>query len=75
MGERINIAMSRAVVTCDACGRTETGPLVNGRANVYRLTRELAHTDGWAVYVGRSRRVYCPECGPSPGHKMRLEEQ
>lgn len=26
---------------------------------------------GWTVWRGRTDRVYCPEHGPQPGHRMR----
>ena len=26
---------------------------------------------GWSLWVNRGSKVYCPEHGPRPGHKMR----
>lgn len=31
----------------------------------------LAERCGWTGWVGRTRRWYCPQHGPNPGHKMR----
>lgn len=72
MAEQYHVVSSYAVVTCDSCGLEEVGPLRNGYAPPHELANQLADNHGWRVYAGRDRRNYCPECGPSRGHRMRL---
>ena len=42
--------------TCDGCGVI--------------FLNDLMVYEGWTVWVSRSRRTYCPNCHPKPGHKM-----
>jgi hypothetical protein len=58
-------------VRCDARGCTaeitgEPLPSYTG-AQHYQALAEAA---GWSYYAGRSRRTYCPDHQPSPGHRM-----
>jgi hypothetical protein len=61
-------------VWCDSCDRTEESGQIS--ADINHLQEYIAElvAEGWSVYSGRSRRHYCPDpnCGPRPGHKMRL---
>lgn len=72
MTEQNRVVSSYAVVTCDSCGSEEVGPVRDGYASPHELADQLADIRGWRVYVGRERRNYCPACGPSRGHRMRL---
>jgi hypothetical protein len=58
-------------MSCDAtsCQASIRGPelsLFEGYDHYHRL----AHEAGWTIWVGRSRRTYCPDHQPQPGHKM-----
>lgn len=57
-------------VTCDGCGVKRNGPVTDNRFSSTFLSDLMTH-EGWAVWVSRSRRTYCPNCRPKPGHKMR----
>lgn len=37
----------------------------------FQFFDRLREHPGWSVWVSRGRRVYCPQHGPRPGHKMR----
>lgn len=56
-------------VRCDGrdCQAEIRGPGVQGSDHYDRK----AIQSGWAIWVGRSRRHYCPVHEPAPGHKMR----
>lgn len=60
----------KAGVTCDGtgCDSKVVGKPVSTFVEPYTAK---AVADGWTVWVGRSRRHYCPACAPKPGHKMR----
>lgn len=57
-------------VMCDKCGNTLAGQGLDGFDGRDQYDR-LAVAAGWKIFVGRSRRHYCPDCNPKPGHKMR----
>lgn len=59
-------------VRCSSCDRHEqTGKVVWTLDGMRDHIAGLVAT-GWRVYAGRTRRHYCPDCSPCPGHKMRL---
>lgn len=53
-------------VRCDPCARDLDGPESTDSEYHDRLAVEA----GWRVFAGRSKRHYCPDCNPKPGHKM-----
>jgi hypothetical protein len=55
-------------VNCSAEIHGETMDWFSGLDHYNALAREA----GWSCYVGRSKRHYCPEHSPRPGHKMRV---
>jgi predicted RNA-binding Zn-ribbon protein involved in translation (DUF1610 family) len=60
------------VITCDKCGFTlkvETNPRLQGFDSSRQFHAKCAQA-GWTFWAGRELRVYCPDCGPSKGHKM-----
>lgn len=60
-------------LSCDATGcavERRTDPLPTYTAEVPHFMAE-ATAEGWTIWAGRSRRVYCPAHGPKPGHQMR----
>lgn len=76
MTEQHVIMRGRFQVTCDKCGKVSRSPEYDGddRSRVEQQHRAALAAQGWRVYVNRSRRNYCPHCGPSPGHRMALVE-
>jgi hypothetical protein len=61
-------------IRCDIglCPERITGdemPIYLGEPHYEQLAREA----GWSVWVGRTRRFYCPAHGPSKGSSMRPE--
>lgn len=76
MSEWTERLRTKPYISCDSCGCVESGRVVDN-GNTYRemdlfIEDRCAH--GWTVWVGRTRRHYCPNCYPKPGHKMRLTE-
>lgn len=64
-------------VKCDRCGVENTWKVKPGedsRAAARALNAAMAGC-GWTFWVGRQLRVYCPNCKPSKGHKMRNETE
>lgn len=64
----------RSVIACDATGCEERRADKCGKP-AYGLDNAFVSvliTEGWSEWVGRSRRHYCPEHGPRPGHHMYL---
>lgn len=71
MSEILNTTISG--VRCDApgCDEAVTGPEKDhcpGKGEY----EDQAVRMGWTVWMGRSRRYYCPDHEPRPGHRMRL---
>jgi hypothetical protein len=60
-------------VTCDRpqCEVRFTGPELPHFEGLAYYQRE-AVAAGWSRWAGRDRRWYCPDHGPSKGHKMHL---
>ena len=56
-------------VRCDAsgCGEEIHGPELSSLDDEYQCQAVEA---GWTIWNGRSRRHYCPQHGPKPGHRM-----
>lgn len=73
MTEYINLVYSG--VGCDSpkCTAEIRGPDLPMFDGFERYNREAIEA-GWTIWVGRSRRHYCPEHGPKPGHKMMKAE-
>lgn len=69
MAELINLiykGMSCDASRCQArldCPETD---IFSGRER----HQEAAARLGWTIWIGRSRRTYCSEHGPKPGHRM-----
>jgi hypothetical protein len=65
---------SKHVVICEVCKKRDETRVIEERAtNRFALQRE--HEDdlrarGWRLFISRSRRWYCPNHGPKPGHRM-----
>jgi hypothetical protein len=57
-----------AGMRCDSngCRKEITGPETHDQEVYVRMALDA----GWTIWAGRSRRTYCPEHGPRPGHKM-----
>ena len=72
MSEHTWFLTGYGVVTCNGCGFRVTGEVGDRFDAGYQLSRSLTDSQGWRVYAGRTRRHYCPDCAPNPGHKMRL---
>jgi hypothetical protein len=64
--------MTTAGVRCDGdggrCPEEIRGPEISIIKDEYQ--RHAADL-GWSIWNGRSRRHYCPQHAPKPGHKMR----
>ena len=59
---------------CDKRGCEVTRNLAYATGNFFidrDILQRLAEADGWTFWVGRSRRMYCPEHGPSMPTGMR----
>jgi ribosomal protein S27AE len=69
--ETVQISSFRYRVECDRCGRSETSSLTMGTPDCRSPFTDVPAEGGWSVWVGRSRRTYCPDCGPSAGSTMR----
>lgn len=59
-------------VRCVSCGATDRSELLEARSSwshrdAFEARKMRA---GWRLFVGRGRRWYCPDCGPSPRHQM-----
>lgn len=72
MSEDTILLTGYGVVACSACGVTVTGEVSDRYDAGYLLSRNLADYHGWRIYASRTRRHYCPDCAPKPGHRMRL---
>jgi len=61
--------MHTSGVTCNGagCGERIQGPQLSILDKAYWLK---AIEQGWSIWIGRSRRHYCPKHWPKPGHKM-----
>lgn len=59
-------------VECDkpSCVVTITPPVLHWR-EWEGAVRDWLRQEGWSVWVGRSRRYYCPQHGPNNLSKMR----
>lgn len=58
------------------CDKPSCGEEIRGKPMSYfegmRFYQDLAVDRGWTVWIGRSRRHYCPDHGPAPGYTMEL---
>jgi hypothetical protein len=63
------LCMTTCGVSCDAkgCAARIRGP---ERPLIDRAYQYEAIDAGWSIWIGRSRRHYCPKHGPKPGHRM-----
>jgi len=60
------------VISCERCPTRHVGELKISRASMSEEAElALLGAIGWRVFVGRGRRYYCPDCGPS-SEGMRL---
>lgn len=59
-------------IKCDrkGCERALYGPEMTYFVGGHRYYERLAASEGWTFWVGRSRKVFCPDHGPSRGSKM-----
>lgn len=66
----------RKLLTCDAsgCSARVTSPRIDyTKAGVnieVAIFYDVAASQGWTFWAGRSLRTYCPDHGPRPGHSM-----
>jgi len=72
MPEEQRVIVASHVISCEVCGlRVESETYGEGQAyTVARTHGNQRMREGWRLFLGRSRRWYCPEHGPKPGHSM-----
>lgn len=60
-------------IQCDRCDLRFSTDFSAGDVQwrVARAFHAACAAQGWTFYASRSLRTYCPDCGPSKGHRMK----
>lgn len=60
-------------IECEMCGRRHRSRIWASRSEQFQVGKEHmleCYEAGWRCWDGRSRRWYCPDHSPRPGHRM-----